>query len=220
MLYAKFRNNFDTIYAPVEKVLAFKKTEYALIGLYELYSHGKTLILNDELQTAQGCYFGYHDALVLPHTPKEGDRALILGSGEGVSIDMVLKCGYEHIDAVDIDPQAISIYREHLKDWNNEIYDKTDKFNMHYQCCMQFMKEKPDSYYDYIVYDLDTDAQDSLAPQAIPECFRLLKKGGVLSAQDGHLYSQSITEPHAKNLARNNPATKVHQGWKFKHYIK
>lgn len=222
MLMAKITNKFDTVYSPVNKVYAYEKTDYGLLGIYDLVTHGKTIILNDELQSCARDYYLYHAALVLPHTAKKNEKALVLGAGEGVSVDMVVGCDYHHIDAVDIDPRAIELYKMFLSDWNNGIYDegRSTDFNMHYSCAYEFLKKQEDESYEYIVYDLDTDGATKLIDKCMPEMHRVLKTTGVLSVQDGHRGMPSISKEAASKCFDKKPSEKVAFDWKFCHYVK
>jgi len=90
----------------------------------DIEDQGKSLIMNNELQSSERCYKEYHENLVFWYKPHPSEHVLVLGSGEGVSINLLQRRGWKNITGVDIDPQAVHLIDTHFSDWNESIYKK------------------------------------------------------------------------------------------------
>lgn len=218
MLYSKFRSGPNDVYAKVKTVICHKQTDHTEILVADLLGYGKTLVMDNEMQTCELDYFAYHDALMIPHKAKDGEKCLILGSGEGVSVDMAVKSNYE-VTALDIDPQAVAIMKSCLGDWNNMAYDHP-KVKIVYSDCNEYLKTLPDKSISYVVYDLDTSRAIERSEEAMKEIYRILLPNGVLSLQDGPIYSIPVISEQAKKHFKNPPVIKQILSWRFAHYVK
>src|ERR1700687_4184115 len=77
----------------IKKILVRAKTPFQSVVLADLYSFGRCLILNDEIQSAEIDEFIYHECLVQPAMtlhPNPRD-VLILGGGEGATVREILR---------------------------------------------------------------------------------------------------------------------------------
>lgn len=222
MLYSRVTSGVNELYIPITKVHAYQKTDYATISIVDLEGYGKSLLLDNEIQTSATCFFDYHYHLVFPHSAKEGEKAVILGAGEGVSTHLLTLCGYtpENLTAVDIDPIALDLYKEHISDWNKDIYKRTDEFQLHIGDALAYLKSLPDESVQYIIYDLDSVAQRELTKECVKEAHRVLSENGVLSCQDGPMEMESITYQTSLNHFKNHPFVQENNGWRFSHYVK
>jgi len=218
MLYAKVKTLGNDHYLKVNNIYTHQNTPYQEILVADVPNHGKTLILDDELQSSQLTYKKYHEAMIMPYTPQPNERVLVLGAGEGVLIDLLLRKGWKNIDALELDEHVIPIYDEHLSDWNNHIYKRTDEYNLIIGDGLKHLKSTPNSSYSYILLDYPSKSLDS--SELIYECHRTLLTGGVLTIQDGDNLLDSINFNYVKEHFKNPPQRKAVQDWSFLHVIK
>ena len=223
MLCVKLVNDKTVSYLPVKNLIAHKRTQFQEVIICDLDLYGKTLIMDDELQS---CYIDkevYHEALIHQfYKPKPKDKMLIIGAGEGVSIDIALRRGWKNIDAVDIDHQAIELINKHLSDWNNHIYKRQDEYNLIFDDALKVLKRTDSEYYDYVIFDLTSKAINENKDEWIAEIHRVLKHNGALSAQDGSKYYQSYLYDTVNSHFENaeNTHLKTMLDWRYLHVAK
>jgi len=220
-LYSKISDHKHFGFLKVNEMICHKLTKYQEIEIFKSDYFGKTLVLDEELQTCEVDYFTYHEALVgSPYTPKPHERMLILGSGEGVSIDVALRKGWKNIDAIELDGEAMEIYREHLSDWNNHIYDRQDEFNLVIDDGYQVLQVTPDNYYSYIIFDLPSIGLKQNQREWLEEIHRCLLPQGLVSCQDGNKYEPSYSGPLLKDIFGTMPDRRTMMDWSFCHCVK
>ena len=208
------------MFLPINKVYAHKKTKYGDISIVDIDTMRKTLVLDNEMQCNQYDYINYHNNLIFAHKAKPNERAVILGSGEGVSLDLVLRCGYEKVTAIDINKDAIELYKVHLKDWNHGAYEKTDEYEMIYGCALEYLKDQPDESIEYLVVDFDSESLKKLSSEIMKHAYRTLKPDGVCSCQDGNKFFPSLTIYQAMKHFKKDPKQTISNSWRFTHFIK
>jgi spermidine synthase len=102
---------------PVSRVLWAKKTKYAEAILAECPGLGKTLFLDNEIQSAEHDEHIYHECLVHPVMVAAPSRqkVLIVGGGEGATAREVLRWpDVEKVMWIDIDKELVQACQEHL----------------------------------------------------------------------------------------------------------
>jgi len=214
-LYAKLKDRTLTSYVKVNKILDHKVTQYQEVLIAELDGLGKTLILNNELQTCHIDYIPYHEAIVHSYKPLNWEKVLVLGSGEGCSVDLLIRRGWKHIDAVDIDHQAIELIDKHLSDWNHNIYKRQDEFNLIIDDGLEILKATPDYYYSYIILDLTSEAILENQEEWIAHIHRCLLPNGLLGWQDGNKYSFSYMDKIVREHFQTEPVLHTMLEWRF-----
>jgi len=225
MLYVKATEGHSDTYLKVDELLTTKTTNYGTISIVKLKELGKTLMLDNELQSSDYCQADYHQNLVFPHSPLEGEKALVLGAGEGVSTHLLTICGYKDITSVDIDETAIKLYEHYLSDWNKGIYSKErqHEFKLVIDDALSYIKTIPKATIAYIVFDLDSKGIGQSTDEYFKEFARVLIPGGVVSAQDGPHYLKSLTLESAKKYFKEeniNCSFSKEEGWRFLHSSK
>ena len=101
----------------IKKWIVRKRTRIQNIEIAELFSFGRCLIIDDDIQSCETDEFIYHEALVHPAMILHGSPAkvLILGGGEGATLREVLK--YKTVakaTMVDIDRTVIDLCKEYM----------------------------------------------------------------------------------------------------------
>lgn len=73
-------------------------------------AHGITLFCNNERQSSELSQLAYHEGQVMPallSMPNLPESALVIGSSEGVAVEILEKAGVEYITHVDIDEECM-----------------------------------------------------------------------------------------------------------------
>jgi len=216
-LFAKIIDGPHEYFLKVRKVLEQKTTKYQEVLIAEIDDHGKTLILDNELQTCYVDVVPYHEAMVHFYTPKPEERVLVLGSGEGLSVDILIRRGWENIDAVEIDEEACEMYDKHLSDWNHNIYKRQDEFNMIFDDGLEVLKATPDQYYSYVIFDLDSKSILENQKEWITEIHRVLHHNGLLTCQDGENTGLSYFDKTVREVFGTIPERKGLLDWSWLH---
>jgi spermidine synthase len=110
---------------PVSRVIWANQTAFAEAILAECPGLGKTLFLDNEVQSAALDEARYHECLVHPAMTSATNkrRVLVVGGGEGATVREVLKWPeVQQIVWVDIDEELVLACKEHLQ-WAPEVYD-------------------------------------------------------------------------------------------------
>lgn len=129
-----------------------------------------------------------HDRRVhyeLPYHYMKPKDVLVLGAGTGQDVSAALKCGAQHVDAVDIDPVILDIGRKYNPDYSS------DKVSLFCDDARHFLETTPRKYDCVVFCLLDSQAVvgqgssvrlDSYvySKQGIEKAIGLLKNDGVL----------------------------------------
>ncbi len=101
----------------VKRVLADEQTQYQRLQLIETEFFGKTLLLDGIIQLTERDNMGYHEMIV--HVPmlavREPKRVLIVGGGDGGSLQQVLRYpSVEEAVVCELDERVVDLSREHF----------------------------------------------------------------------------------------------------------
>lgn len=215
MLFAKVVSGHSDSYLKVKEIYAYKKTPYQTIFIGDIKGHGKTLVMDDELQSCYVDYGPYHEALVHPYKPQPNEYMMILGAGEGVSTDIALRRGWKHVTSVDIDGQSIDLIDKHLSDWNNDIYKRTDEFELIIGDALKVLKRTESNSLSYIIFDLTSQAILQNQDEWVSEIHRCLLPNGLLSFQDGNKMTPSYLNNAIRTHFGTVPVYKTMLDWRF-----
>ena len=99
----------------LNEVIAAERTAYQDV-LIARTAHGTTLFCNRERQSSELTQLIYHEGQFIPAALLAGQRkrVLVIGSSEGVVVQLALWCGAEHVVHVDIDRRCVDLCAEHL----------------------------------------------------------------------------------------------------------
>lgn len=99
----------------INEVVATERTAYQDV-LIARTAHGMTLFCNSERQSSELTQLIYHEGQFIPAALLAGQRkrVLVIGSSEGVVVQLALWCGAEHIVHVDIDRRCVDLCAEYL----------------------------------------------------------------------------------------------------------
>lgn len=179
----------------VNKVLAIAKSPYQEIMFAEIEGFGRSLVIDNYIQSTEADEHLYHELLVHPPmvlhpNPK---RVLIIGGGEGATLREVLKHStVEEAVMVDIDEVVVEFSKKYLEHMHRgSFYDKRAKVLI--MDGFEYLRRAPREYFDVIIMDLtDPYAGDVAKPLYSSESFKLvksaLKSDGVVATQAGSSY--------------------------------
>lgn len=140
---------------PVSRVLWAKKTKYAEAVLAICPGLGKTLFLDNEIQSAERDEHIYHECLVHPVMTAAPSRqkVLIVGGGEGATVREVLKwADVEKVMWIDIDKELVNACQEHLG-WLPEELRKDKRVIYKGMDIRDFLKLN-EEHYNVVILDL------------------------------------------------------------------
>ncbi len=110
----------------VKNVLYSGQSKFQKIDILDLFAYGKTLFLDNKIQSAQIDEHIYHESLVQPamFVHPEPKSALIVGGGEGATLREVLKHkSVEKAVMVDIDGELVEASKKYLPEWSAGAFD-------------------------------------------------------------------------------------------------
>ena len=220
-LYTKVKKFGHDHFLQIDELLHHEHTPYQEVLIAKIKNYGLTLILDNELQTCDIDYEAYHNGLIgLPYTPQPKERCLIIGTGEGVSIDLLQRKGWKNIDAVELDEKALQLYSKHLSKWNNCVYERTDEYNLIIGDGLEHLKSTPKDYYSWVILDIPSQPLLERVTEWIGECHRVLVPSGVLTTQDGDNQMGSYSYDTAKLIFKQEPRRMGVLDWSFLHTVK
>ncbi len=175
----------------VKQVYQIAQTRFQHAMLVELAGYGKTLFLDNKIQSALLDEYMFHEPMVQPGmvTHPNPQRVLVAGGGEGATLREVLRHNtVKHAVMVDIDEQLVRYCEQYMPEWHQGsfsdprttlIFDDARKVIPQYR-----------HHFDVIVSDL-TDPLEAGPSQYLftREFYQMiydaLADDGVLTVQSG-----------------------------------
>ncbi len=175
----------------VRKVLFSGQSKFQKIDILDLYAYGKTLFLDDKIQSAEIDEYVYHEALVQPamFVHPEPISALIIGGGEGATLREVLKHGtVEKAVMVDIDGELVDASRKYLSEWSAGAYENP-RSKLVIDDARKYIFET-DEKFDVVISDLTEPLEEGPSKflftlEFYKKVHEILTDSGVLVVQSG-----------------------------------
>ncbi len=145
----------EQIRREVTQVVLHQQTDFQTLDVVDTVSHGRTLFLDNKIQSAAQDEFIYHEALVHPalvlaETPR---TVFIAGGGEGATLREVLRHrAVERATMVDVDAAAVEACRRHLSAWQQGAFDDPRVTLVHADA-RQVLADSPDRF-DAVIVDI------------------------------------------------------------------
>ncbi len=208
-------------YYKVKKIIYSDKTKYQKVDILEVEPFGKTLFLDDKIQSAQIDEYIYHEALVhiAMFSHPEPKRVLIMGGGEGATLREVLKHpSVKEAVMVDIDEELVNLCKKYLPEWNNSAFEDP-RSKIYFTDARRFIEET-NSLYDVIISDLTEPIEGGPSVKLFTKefyntVFNKLSDKGIFVAQAGSadpLYPNFVASLY-KTIRTVFPIVKVY--WTF-----
>ncbi len=193
LLLYQYSGPLATLYY-VEDILYQTRSKFQRIIIAKLKYFGKSLILDDLIQSTELDEYIYHESLVHPAMTLHPDprRVLILGGGEGATLREVLRHNtVERAVMVDIDEEVINVSKKYLPEWHQGAFnDKRSEVLI--MDGFEYIKQaiSRGEEFDVIIMDLTDPYGSEIAAHLYNvDAFKLIKNAlspnGVLVTQAG-----------------------------------
>ncbi len=173
----------------VERWLYRGRTEFQKVEIFENAQVGRVLALDGVIQTTERDEFVYHEMLahvpILAHGAVK--KVLIIGGGDGSMLRHVLMHPSLSATMVDIDPELVTLCREHLPEHSVGAFDDPRGHYIAGDGCA-FVRETDDRF-DVIIID-STDPMGGPGDILFSEpfyrdCKACMRDGGIITMQSG-----------------------------------
>ena len=159
------------------------------IEILKLEEFGNALFIDSELQVAEKDekkYSGQFVNSALSLSKDNSSAAIIGGVDGGVARELSSK-GFDLIDWYELDPEVVKVCQKHLPKVCGNI-KANNKVKTYWGDAFESIKKVKDEKYDKIFVDLNDDQFSiNLAAKNMKGLKRILKPGGVITAQVGCL---------------------------------
>lgn len=194
----------------VEDILYDHHSAFQHVQVATSPQFGRMLVLDDAVQTTERDEHVYHEMLVhLPLLSHPAPRSvLIIGGGDGGTLEEVLKHPIESVTMVEIDREVVEVSRRYLPSIAGGAFDDP-RARLHIADGVAVVRDTTDRF-DAILVD-STDPQGpgvALFSEAFYRaCARVLASDGVLAVQSGSLlYQRDLLELAARHLGAVFPS--------------
>lgn len=172
----------------VKKTLVQGKAQLQGIKVLDTYRFGRTLVLDDIIQTTEKDEFIYHE--MMTHVPvfacRRPENVLVIGGGDGGILREVLKHKVKKAVLVEIDKGVIDFCKKSMPSLSNGAFNNK-KVDIVIDDGAEYVKRHKSSYDVVIV-----DSTDPIGPAKVlfqknfyKNVSNVLKKGGVMVRQSG-----------------------------------
>lgn len=198
------------------------KTPYQEVSLVKLEALGKTLFLDNKIQSAEIDEAVYHEALVHPAMVSHPNpkNVLIMGGGEGATLREVLRYPVEKAVMVDIDEQLVKLCEAYMPEWHRgAFYD--DRAKLLFTDARRYIEET-DEKFDVIISDLTEPMEGGPSVMLFTKEFyetvynRLTDNGiFVVQSASADIYFATFVPSVYKTLKEVFPLVKVYHVFIF-----
>ena len=168
------------------------KTRFQKVDIVELEVFGKTVFLDEKIQSAAVDEYIYHESLVHPvlvaHPAPR--RVFVAGGGEGATLREILRHNtVERAVMVDIDGEFVDLCRVHLPEWHQGAFDDP-RVEVIHDDARKYLFET-EEVYDVVISDLTEPLEEGPSQLLFTREFY----AGVLDrlSPDGMLVVQSAS---------------------------
>ena len=157
------------------------------IEILKLEEFGNALFIDSELQVAEKDEKKYSGQFVNSSLSlsKDNSSAAIIGGGDGGVARELSSKGFDLVDWYELDPEVVKVCQKHLPKVCGDI-KANNKVMTYWGDAFESIKKVKDQKYDKIFVDLnDDDFCINLAAKNMKGLKRILKPGGVITAQVG-----------------------------------
>ena len=173
----------------VDRVIYTGKTRFQKVDIVETRVFGKTLFLDEKIQSAAVDEFIFHESLVHPAmvVHPHPRRVWIAGGGEGATLREVLRHStVERAVMVDIDGELVELCKRHMPEWGEGAWDDP-RTEVVIGDARRYLFETNERY-DVMIFDLTEPLEEGPSQLLFTEeyyrrAFEVLSDDGVLVVQ-------------------------------------
>ena len=166
---------------------------YQEISVMHHEEMGNTLILDGYIMVTETDEHQYHELITHPNCSqlRQHGNALIIGGGDGLCAEEVLKYPFKRVDMVEIDQAVSTVSEKYFKKQLGDTFNNP-KLKTYYQDALQFFP--CDTIYDFIALDLNDPAEDFMHSHPLysgefyKTCKKQLDSNGIMVTQVGCPY--------------------------------
>ncbi len=175
----------------IKRIVLSQRTRYQRVAIVDTFNYGRTLFLDDRVQSSERDSFIYHEALVHPALllhPRPR-RVMVVGGGEGETLRTVLQHPtVEQAVMVDIDAELVRLCAKHLPRWSGGAF-RDRRARLVFEDARGWLQRHRDRF-DVIVIDLPEPMEGGPAIKLYTqEFYRLvhsrLSEHGMITLQAG-----------------------------------
>lgn len=170
------------------KILFNEESAIQQIKIVETSKYGKGLLLDDCWMTTEFDEKYYHESLVHPAMccAENIENILIIGGGDGGSARECLRYKEtKRLDLIEIDSRVVELSEKYLPNIGAEAW-KDSRLHLRIEDGVKWVKTSENNFYDVIIVDSSDPkgpAKGLFNQDFYENCQRILKNGGVFSAQ-------------------------------------
>lgn len=191
----------------IKNIFVKEKTQFQELWFVELEGFGRSLVIDDFIQSTEADEYIYHESLVHPAMllSKEPEKVLIIGGGEGATLREVLKHNtVKEAVMVDIDAKVIEFSKKYLKHMHQNSFSDP-RTSLVISDGYDYVKKSNKEYFDVVVLDLPDPYADGAAEKLYETEFyrnvkEIMKKDGIVVTQAG---SSFFYESDFKKVKKN-----------------
>ncbi|MDP9150727.1 MAG: fused MFS/spermidine synthase [Myxococcota bacterium] len=201
VVFVEETDPFDQYSFRLERIIHQGKTPFQDVLIADTFNHGRALVLDGAMQSAEDDEEVYHEMLVQPAMLRHPDPrdVLIIGGGEGATLREVLAhASVRSATMVDLDAEVVELCREHLGQWHSGAFDDA-RARLLFADGRKFV-EDDDRLYDVAIIDVvdmldNGPAQRLYTRQFYQHLKRRMRPSGVVVVQ-GLEFSFVDDKPH------------------------
>ncbi len=221
MILIEPTNPYTASIIKIKRVIVHRKTRFQEIVFADLEFYGRSLIIDNYIQSTEADEYIYHESLVHPTMVSHPNprRILIIGGGEGATLREVLKHNtVEEAVMVDIDGELVEFAKEYLEVMHKGSFSDP-RARVVIMDGRDFIKTSSNGEYDVIIIDLTDPYSSEIAKMLYSEEFyreihRVLAVDGLMVTQAGNSFYYYETYKWVyDNLSRVFPITMEYEVW-------
>jgi spermidine synthase len=175
----------------VNRVIYTGRTKYQKVEILDVAYYGKTLFLDEKIQSSAFDEFIFHEAITHPAliTHPNPQRVLIVGGGEGATLREVLKHNtVKDAIMVDIDEELVKLCEKYLPEWSSGSFND-ERATLFFQDARKYVMER-DEKFDVVISDLTEPLEEGpslylFTKEFYKRIFDILSEDGILVVQSG-----------------------------------
>ena len=146
----------------ISEIYHVGESKYQKVHVVNIETFGRSLLLDEKMQSATADEWMYHEALVMPAllTHPNPKKVLIMGGGEGGTARQVLRIkSVERCVMVDIDSVVVETSKQFLESYHQNIWTNP-RFELVIDDAKKYLLETNEKF-DVIIGDLADPVEDN-----------------------------------------------------------